>query len=223
MDSFLLAHLFPDAAKVYVDVGSIYSAKEKAHLPADVMVERGINLGKWERSDAIIPGRNAFMVLAASQYGDNIMLGATAGDQSRDKDDTWANMMTGLLRYMYSGKHFDPERDMSVSLPIKDLTKAELVQQYMRAGGAMLPLRDTISCYHPEHLHCGRCKSCLRKWVALEWNRIPSGAIWASDPRDPANWVEIVKTIKGKGWRTLKEDAQTLSVLREHGIVEDAE
>jgi hypothetical protein len=59
--------------------------------------------------------------------------------------------------------------------------------------------------------------------VALEWNRIPSGAIWASDPRDPANWVEIVKTIKGKGWRTLKEDAQTLSVLREHGIVEDAE
>lgn len=223
MDSFILAHLFPEAQLLYVDVGSKYSAKELIYLQRpdsrDVTVDTSISLGSWERADAIIPGRNAFLALVASQYGDDIMLGATAGDQSRDKDDKWAAMMGQLLAYMYSGKHFQPPRDMRVLLPIKDMTKAELVARYLQRGGKHRALLNTVSCYSPHHFQCGRCKSCLRKWVALEANNIVSANIWASDPRDPKNWEEIIPRLTGPGWRTPQEDDETRGVLRSHGLL----
>lgn len=225
MDSYILAHLYPKARLLYVDVGSQYAAKEMAHLTSPdgrtVSVDRHIDLGDWERTDAIIPGRNAFLVLVASQYGSDIMLGATAGDQSRDKDEKWAALMGQLMAYMYSGKHFQPARDMRVLLPIKDTTKAQLVATYMARGGKHRPLLDTISCYDPVHLQCGRCKSCLRKWVAMEFNGIVSANIWASNPKDPANWKEIIPALMSqKGWRSPLEDAETLRVLQNHGMLE---
>jgi 7-cyano-7-deazaguanine synthase in queuosine biosynthesis len=221
MDSFILASMYPDAMKLYVDVNSKYSEKELAFLPGDVVRSHDLNLAEYERDDAIIPARNMFLALIAAQYGEHIMLGATHGDLSTDKDENWASMATSILRYMFSGKHFQPARDMQVLLPIKDKTKAELVRQYQLAGHDAQALLQTVSCYHPQHKHCGACKSCLRKWVALEYNHIDSGYLWMSPPEAPANWADIIPRLKSpEGWRTPREDLQTIHVLRDHGLIE---
>lgn len=223
MDSHILAHLHPHALRLYVDVGSRYSVKEMRHLPQGVVINHDMNLGAWEREDAIIPCRNEFLVMVAAQYGDTIMLGATAGDQSRDKDERWAMMSTNLLQYMLSGAHFtDPERHPQVVLPIKRFTKAELVAEYLRTGGDSEALARTVSCYHPDFTHCGHCKSCLRKWIALEYNDVPSmdEAEYAINPGTPEHWAEIIHKINNGGWRTPAEDYQTSVVLRRHRIMQ---
>lgn len=222
MDSLMLAARYPDALRLYVDVKSRYSAKERAFLPSDVLIDTHIDLGMWERSDAIIPARNLFLALVAAQYADDIMLGATAGDQSRDKDVHWAGLSTELLGYMLSGSHFrDPPRHPRVLLPIKHMTKGELVREYLASGGTIKALLESVSCYDPQQVHCGHCKSCLRKWVALEYNdiRVPRN-YWAQDPADPVAWADIAPKLAphGRGWRTPIEDAQTRIVLAQHGI-----
>lgn len=219
MDSVILAAFNPQALRLYVNVNSAYSAKEMGFLPHGVQVDHSLNLRKFEREDAIIPGRNLMLALIAAQYGQHIMLGATAGDASRDKDDNWADMATGVLRYMFSGKHFgDQQMDMRVLLPLRGHDKAELIRVYLAQGHDPKALLYSVSCYHPEHRHCGTCKSCMRKWVAFEDVGIPQPlGYWHHHPMD-ANWVDTVEKLNaGVTVRGLDEDNATRRVLARNG------
>ena len=51
-----------------------------------VEVDIGKWLGKRERNDLIIPNRNAYFILIASEYGETIYLASVNGDRSLDKD-----------------------------------------------------------------------------------------------------------------------------------------
>lgn len=222
MDSVMLAHKYPDALRLYVDVRSRYADKELRHLPSDVVVNSGtLNLGPFERADAIIPGRNMMLAMVAAQFGNQIMLGATAGDLSTDKDETFASMATMLSSYMFSGRHFDGTWDVRVTLPIRAYCKVELVQDFLRHGGSPQALVDSVSCYHPEHVHCGWCKSCIRKWVAFEATgiKVPDD-YWFRHPSLSPEWQDIVpKLLHSKGWRTEIEDIYTRAVLTRAGVM----
>ena len=237
MDSFILGQMFPDAMKLYINIHSRYSRKEMAHLPDDVIINSGaLNLREFEREDAIIPCRNMLLALIAAQYGNVIMLGATAGDQSRDKDTRFAYLASGLLNYMLSGPHFRGENlrdDPGIVLPIKGYDKTQLVAEYLRIwkkrhgsdsswrDRAEQYLLDTVSCYDPTHTHCGHCKSCVRKWVALEMNNIeqPDG-YWHQHPTTWGGWGAVMHQIQHSvvGWRTDSEDHSTRVCLEKHSI-----
>lgn len=218
MDSLILGRMFPSALKLYVDTRSAYSKKELEFLPTDVLrAPSMLNLSHIERPDSIVPSRNAYLSLVAANYGDEIMLGATAGDASTDKDEKWAGMMTELLRYMYSSKHFTP-REIKVSLPIKDKTKAELVRWYVSDGHCIDTLVHSVSCYSSEHKHCGVCKSCTRKWLALEAEGISCDEIWHTHPRH-ANWDAVIAALSSGKWRSPVEDDYAKAVLRINGFL----
>lgn len=224
MDSIMLATRFPEAVLLYVPTGSAYETKERARLPdlpgLEVITAPGrIDLSSYERDDAIVPSRNAYLALVAANYGRQIMLGATAGDMSTDKDDKWAGMMTGLLRYMLSGKHFPNGGKHRVLLPIKHLTKGELVRDYIASGHDPAVLAHSISCYTEGTTgHCGHCKACIRKWAAMEYNGVDT-TVWDAAPWEAPAWNEVITLWKRRGtWRTYKEDAYTFSVLRQRGV-----
>lgn len=223
MDSYILSAMYPDAMRIYVDVRSRYADKEMAHLPRGVTVVRGLDLSSWERADAIIPGRNFFLALVAAQYGEEIMLGATLGDLSTDKDPKFAALGTELLQHMFSGRHFqDPERSPRIALPISGMSKGQLVAWYMKQRRRdQLGLVNTVSCYHPDKLQCGECKSCVRKWIALEHSHVTNAAIWSSDPKKSAALAEIAAKLRKPAgvWRGPVEDAETRAVLRDHGLL----
>lgn len=220
MDSLIASHMYPNAMKLYVATGSRYQAKELSHLkleyaPKEVSYDFRLDLGDVEREDLIVPARNLFLTAIASLYGDEIMLSAVKGDGSTDKDGRFAFLQTATLRHVFSPPHFT-DFHPTVLLPMRDKCKGEWVRHYLNTGGSADRLARSVSCYHPTHFHCGRCKACIRKWVAQEYNGITSTP-WDQNPAG-YDWDQFLPAIKARRWRCFEEDAQTEIVLAAHGI-----
>lgn len=223
MDSFIAAHDFPDAMLLYIDSGARYASAEMSLLhrnaPRHVVILKGaINLGLYERDDAIVPGRNLHLVALARNYASRVILSATAGGNSTDKDDTFARITSNLLSHIYSGAHFQSEPTTSVILPYKHMSKGEMVSHYLRGGHSVEPLLATLSCYDTvDGTHCGVCKACVRKYMALRANGI-LWHDWQKSPIDDYDWSGVIHAIRNGGWRCEDEDRYTLSILQDAGI-----
>jgi len=185
VDSSALALLWPHDSKLYVDMRTRYSEAEKAHLGGDV-AQVELPLTRWERADGIIPMRNLFLVAIASLYGEQIALGAVAGERMLDKTPMFAKMASEILDYLWQAgepgrrpQGWTQGREIKVELPVVHLTKAELIREVVKVKGikATTELADRAwSCYEPvegpsrEGLplqQCGRCKPCIRNWLAF--------------------------------------------------------
>jgi 7-cyano-7-deazaguanine synthase len=216
MDSFITAHAFPLARLVYIDTRARYAAKELAHVhetaPRGVLIDSRLDLSTNERDDLIVPARNLLLVTLATHYGSDILLAATAGDRSTDKDLVFADQASKLLTHIYDSHHFPEFGQVSVRLPYRDKSKGQMVAEYLEAGHSAEKLANTISCYDPRILHCGRCKACIRKWVALKIHEIDHLTPWQENPKY-YNWLPILDQIAAGGWRCPQEDADLLKAL----------
>lgn len=125
----------------------------------------------------IIPARNLFLATIATYFGDEVILGATAGDRSSDKDHKFASLTSELLSHIYSKSHWCEGRDIQVKLKYKEWTKRDLViafinKRLLEGGSVRSSVRDLIlesfSCYYPvEGVQCNACKPDLRKYLAI--------------------------------------------------------
>lgn len=170
MDSWLISKIWKPDVKLYVDINGRYNKQEMSHLPDDVIVEH-LDLSKFERDDKIIPLRNLYLVMLATNYGDKICLGATAGDRVLDKSYEFAEKTTDLLRFLYSPQWWNPEqREIEICLDFKDKTKTEILQMYLDQGGDLeTAWRESFSCYEPDEQGnvCMKCKPCFRKFISF--------------------------------------------------------
>ncbi len=171
MDSWLIDKIWKPDVKLYIDMNTQYSKEEIARLPHDVVVEK-LDLGKWERSDKIIPLRNLFLVALATNYGDEICLGATAGDRVLDKSYGFKERAEELLDFLYQKQHWTNERKITINLDFKQYTKTALLRMFIAQGGNIADaFNHSFSCYAPEHGHeCWACKPCFRKFVSFALN-----------------------------------------------------
>lgn len=193
MDCYIINQLEKPDVLLYIDNHSNYSENEKEYLKKMksagfyqnlVFVEDFINMSSLERTDYIIPSRNAYFILLAAEYGDEIILGATSGDRSTDKDYTFAGMMTGLLNHIYEKSHWvgEESRNLRVNFKYKDYTKQMLIRALIEKRMEELNLSEheakkyvaeelslnTKSCYDfVDGKPCGVCKPCTRKWLAI--------------------------------------------------------
>jgi len=115
---------------------------------------------------------------------------------------------------MLSGGHYPNAEKVQVRLPYKWWSKGQLVDKYLAAGHPPEFLSKTVSCYHPVLEHCGRCKACIRKWIALAGNAVDK-THWSFPPWEAEIWPDIVaKILAPEGvWRCKAEDSETLEVL----------
>ena len=90
-----------------------------------------------------------------------------------------------------------------IKTPIMWMTKGQVTEWGDTLG---VPFEITYSCYEGKEQHCGQCKACFRKWVALENNGIITGVeYWQKVPWE-APWLdEILLQIFNGGYRG-KED-----------------
>ena len=174
MDSWLISKLWDPDVLLYVDMCTKYSKAEIARLPKNVIIEK-LDLSKWERPDAIIPLRNLYLIMVATNYGDEICLGATAGDRVLDKSFEFAEKASDLLSFLYSKQHWTEERNIKVNLDFKNLTKKELLIKYLNQGGSLAEAANSsFSCYEPtldgsgRWSECWQCKPCFRKYVSFK-------------------------------------------------------
>lgn len=222
MDSLIASHVFPNALKLYVQSGSRYEAKEIAHIhathkPGEVVFDKRLDLSDIERDDAIVPARNLLFATVASLYGNHIVLGAVQGDNSTDKDYEFATRLTGLLGHIYSPPHFPVGLMMKIDLPMKFMSKVGWVKWYAKQGHNLERLLLSVSCYHPTDLYCGRCKPCIRKWIAQEANGLV-GTPWKEHPAG-YDWKQHIPAIKARTWRCPEEDTAAEQVLHKHNIL----
>ena len=215
MDSLIIDHLLKPDVLLNISMNSAYDARERESFPDKeiVFLDNVIDLGRYERDDAIIPNRNAHLVLLASHYGETIWLGSVYGDRSFDKDEAFYSHMTTLLDHMWSEQHWTEERKFMISSPFKDKTKTQLVYEFLEMDGTEEALLTSYSCYEGDEKHCGHCKACFRKWVALENNAIiTSDGYFKENPWD-APWLdEVLIQIFNGGYRG-REDKDIIYAL----------
>lgn len=232
-DSVMAAYLYKPDILLHIDVAGSYSIGDEvaAHavhrefsflynLPLTTI--RAHCLAGFERrDDKILPLRNLYFVMLASHYGDTIILGAMGGDRVLDKSYEFASLTSELLSYLYSEQHWCIGRDIKIELPMKKFTKVEVMRQYLAANGPITALLEASSCYAPNVLapkregwHCGWCKSCLRKWVAMECNGVEYGpSYFARDPLDSPLLISLFPEIQ-QGRHRSCEDSQWISAIQ---------
>lgn len=173
LDSAALRLLWRPDLCLYVDLHTWYAAAERTRLDPEVQVLDFPGLQRFERStDFLLPLRNLFLVALAAQFGNEIALGATAGDRILDQSEGFAQRASELLTYLWSPQLWTEGREIRVVLPARSYTKAALVREYIAAGGDPEELaRKSYSCYSPQG-PCGGCKPCYRKWVAFRVNGV---------------------------------------------------
>ena len=161
MDSWLIDKLWKPDIRLYIDMNTRYSKEEMKRLPDDTIIEK-LDLSKWEREDKIIPLRNMYLIGIATNYGDEICLGATAGDRVLDKSPVFAELYEELLGYLYQKQHWTEKRTIRINLDYKAYTKTELLKQYIIQGGSISEaFSSSFSCYAPvdgqPFQHCWCC------------------------------------------------------------------
>ena len=157
---------------VYCMTDSRYQGAEMARLPNDCEITDLRELHRYERPDAIIPLRNLFFIAIGAQYGDTIGLAATHGNSMNDKTETFAELSTALLSYLWAPQPgWTLGKVVTVHLPVKAFTKRELVKACERRNELNI-LAQSFSCYTPVTTGgrweaCGECNPCARKWAAF--------------------------------------------------------
>lgn len=236
MDSVCFDYLLKPDVLLYAPCGARYTDAEdtcismlcETYATIDQrMVEHYdvFDFSEFERDDMIIPNRNAHMVLLASHYGEIIYLSSVQGDRSLDKDEHFYELMRWLLNHMWDEQHWTARREFKVASPFKHLTKSELVKQYLEQDGDAQRLLISYSCYEGDASprtgrpqHCGVCKPCARKRVALENNgiEIPQGYFAEDFLQMP--WFEKLYPQMLRGEYRGAEDADFVHFAKRKGL-----
>ena len=254
MDSYMINQLEKPDVLLFINNKSAYAdieenflrnLQKQGYYPNLVFLDDFINMKDLERTDYIIPSRNAYFILRAAEYGDEIILGATIGDRSTDKDLLFASQMTDLLNHIYEASHWVGElgRSINVNFKYKGYSKSmiinKLIEKRMNDLGVSKEYATkkvveelcnlTISCYDfqeegDEKKACGVCKPCTRKWLAiLGLTGIDTAPIFHTNPREYFTDEVIEQWIakeSGKNNRGIESEEiiETLTKLKNHEI-----
>lgn len=233
MDSVMAAFKHPEAHLVYVNYKGKYCKKEVKYITEGAnelgrqvnVVSGRLNLSGLESGEgAFLPNRNAFLILTAINCYANqtfpaneeveIILNATASGIHPDKDETFAEYFTTLLNHMNRGGKDSEQRKYRITLPSRHLTKPESVAEFISAGGPVSALLKSVSCYSKAHRQCGKCRSCVRKYISLVLNNVECDYI------PPKKTLKEIKARCEQGtWCSNKnEEIDTLNALSRVGI-----
>ena len=123
---------------------------------------------------AHIPLRNLlFLVLSAAPEDCNgVVFGMLLREESEDKNPKFLKQVRKLLKSQFVATPHRPEaKPFQIYTPFAHMTKAELVKWLCMTKFRKEGIFDSTACYNPIR-PCGKCISCLNRWVALELNEI---------------------------------------------------
>lgn len=167
-DSWLIDKIWKPDVKLYINVNGKYSNAEIERLPKDVKIVDFPYLGTIEKDNAIIPLRNLYFLMIASNYGNEICLGATKGDRGgKDKRPLFFKMSNFLINYCLNGNSYGSEGKITIIDKFYNKSKNELLELYLKQGGTINEfIENTFSCYTPNNnKECMCCKPCYRKFL----------------------------------------------------------
>ena len=228
MDSLMMGLLIRPDVWLYLPHGEQYEERETqciAQLVHHPLLKGinfqscvSLNLHRFERDDAIIPGRNLYFLLLAANWGERLYFASVYGDRSLDKSPEFFSKTEEILNLLYQDQHWCEGRTFQILAPYKNHTKTELVGEYLREGYPVELLLESYSCYEGRKQPCGWCKPCFRKWVALKNNDVTFPTNYFERPPWEAPWLEeILPSVRLRTYRG-REDEEILMALEKKGI-----
>jgi len=213
MDSWLINQLWNPDILLYININNQYSKEEIKRLPDNVIIEN-LDLSKWEREDKIIPLRNLYFLAMATNYGNEICLGATNGDRVLDKTYEFKKKYEKLLNYLFQKQHWTEKRTIKINLDFKKYTKTQLLKKYINKNGDIKKaFHESFSCYNPiKGKECWQCKPCFRKYVAFKNN----GFVFNKKTEDKVKkFINkfIIPQIENKTYNRKKEEKEILQAI----------
>ncbi len=164
MDSFLSYRMFyPHYTPVFVNSGSRYAYRDiefaRRHAGSELVVQYLTPL--VEDPSGHVPHRNTILLASVANHGANtIVVSAPRGELVWDQQPAYHK----ALRRVLPG--------VNIVNPLRRYTKAQAIALYLSTGGSREDLSNTRSCYSPDHLRCGQCPACVKRWVAMRYNGI---------------------------------------------------
>lgn len=176
-DSWLIKELWNPDVLLYVDMKTQYSKQEIKRIKKrkeNVKIV-SLPLGEWEdKKTAFIPMRNMYLLMVASNYGDEVCLGATKEDAggSSDKDIEFIEQAESLLNRLWKPQSLYEGKKIWVQAYFLAFTKSDLLHKYLERGGNINRFKkETFSCYTPHYgKECMKCKACFRKFIVAYGN-----------------------------------------------------
>ncbi|SBT40778.1 7-cyano-7-deazaguanine synthase [Micromonospora narathiwatensis] len=175
LDSFPAWHYLGKPPALYFDIRHYGRQQEIDTVQAlasahgmDLTISNELDLSAWATPQGdLIPFRNVLFAMLAGFRADVVWCVGVKGDHTADKSPEAFIRMSEMLT-AFAG------RPIRVDSPFWNMTKSEIVAWYLEAGLPVNDLLQTFSCATPEDAfaHCGRCPSCLRRWIALTNNDI---------------------------------------------------
>ena len=227
MDSYIIDKLEKPDVCLFIDSKSNYSGIEKQwlldskeHYNNLIVLDDVLDLSMVELDNFIVPVRNLFFAAYGTYFGDEILLGATYGDRSSDKDYVFQGMMNGVLNYIYGKSHWCEGRNINFNLKYKEWTKEDLIKEFIKQGGNVEELVfHSFSCYTPDRNNeaCGKCKPCTRKFLSiLGATGIDISEYYDNKPRDYfttgviQQWLSDLQLSVNRRGRESEETERTL-------------
>lgn len=217
MDSWLIDKIWHPDVKLYINIGNEYSKYEIVKLDSDVHIYDMKFLSQLEREDKIIPLRNLYFLSFATNFGEEICLGATNGDRVLDKSLQFGKQTEDLFNYLYQKQHWTEEKRFKINLEFKSLTKTELLKKYLDQGGNIEEaFFGSFSCYNPRNKEeCWKCKPCFRKWVSFKLNGYQTSKK-IIDIVVPYILEDIYPSILNNTYGRKKEEQEILKAIKEY-------
>lgn len=172
-DSWLINKLWKPDKKIYINIHGKYSKEEIKRLPKDVEIIDFPFLGTIEQTNSIVPLRNLYFLMIASNYGDEVCLGATKGDRGgKDKRPLFFKMAEHIINYCLNGNSYGSSGKIKICSDFYNKSKNDLLEQYLKNGGTIEEFIDeSFTCYNPvDDKPCNRCKPCIRKFLLGEYH-----------------------------------------------------
>lgn len=192
LDSYIAYYYLNKPTSIFVNMKHKYADVEAKKIK-NMIDKLGMNIivdnntfdfSAMELPNAIIPNRNIFLALLATNFGDNIWLSACDGDYNLDKNPEIFAASSIFLSKLTN-------RTIMVNTPFWNWTKTDMVRWYLNNGYPEKGLYGTYSCFEGNDRHCGRCSSCLRRWISFFNNDLE-----LDFEEDPILWDEIPNYIE---------------------------
>jgi len=173
LDSYIISKLENFDFLLYIDIGSKYAKSELAYIKKqgiNVVVDDRLDLSDAEMTNSYVPLRNLFFIMIATLHGaSDICVGVLNGDRAQDKDLNFKKLTEDVINYQLEPQWWHPGSTININMKYKKYTKKQLIDLYIEKGFSINDLAEkSFSCYHPVNgKHCGKCKPCVRKWLAL--------------------------------------------------------
>ncbi len=212
MDSVIHAELLNPDILLRISMNETYERMEEQQAKKVVYtmaweekykeIKDVFNFKSMELSNLIIPNRNAYLILKASEYGEKIYLSSIEGDGVFDKSEKFFQLMKDVLDHVWQEYNWTEQRTFEVLAPFKRVTKTELLSAFLNkvrnegnpGEDAFVPILTSYSCFTGNEQPCGVCKPCTRKAVALINNgyNFYESNYFSGDP------LEVLEKIKSK-------------------------